>query len=182
MKRTLEYYLALKYEVRLRPIAEDEGGGYCATIPELGDLTFVAEGESEQEALANLESLRRDVFTELYRQGKDIPPPKTEEDFSGKFVVRIPKFLHRELFLRAKEESVSLNQLVVALLTRAFYSLVTGRPAESGAAGNKGFDDADIESAASRERGPAVHVLAAQDSDFLVPRPNGAFNGIVHGA
>lgn len=152
MKQSLKYYLELKYEVRLRPIPEEEGGGYCATIPELGDLTFVAEGESEREALANLESLRRDVFEELYRQGKEIPEPKSEEDFSGKFVVRIPKFLHRELYLRAKVESVSLNQLVVALLTRAFYSLVAGRAGseERGRlAEDKSVSDSAVEPAAA---------------------------------
>ncbi len=183
MKRTLEYYLALKYEVRLRPIPEEEGGGCCATIPELGDLTFVAEGESEQEAIDNLESLRREVFTELYRQGKDIPLPKTEEDFSGKFVVRIPKFLHRELYLRAKEESVSLNQLVVALLTRAFYSLVTGRAGTEDvqrSAADEPAAGSSAESTASRDRGCASDLLAALDVDLRPLRRNGAFEGVGH--
>jgi antitoxin HicB len=35
---------------------------------------------------------------------------------SGKFVVRMPPALHADLTARAKEQGVSLNQLVVALL------------------------------------------------------------------
>lgn len=35
---------------------------------------------------------------------------------SGKFMVRCPPALHADLAARAKEQGVSLNQLVVALL------------------------------------------------------------------
>jgi hypothetical protein len=36
--------------------------------------------------------------------------------YSGRFVVRIPKSLHRQLAETAASESVSLNQLVLTLL------------------------------------------------------------------
>lgn len=46
----------------------------------------------------------------------DIPEPEREEKFSGKFVVRIPKSLHRRLALTAEKEGVSLNHLASCLL------------------------------------------------------------------
>jgi hypothetical protein len=37
---------------------------------------------------------------------------------SGKFLLRLPRELHRDLALQAKEEGVSLNQLVALLLAQ----------------------------------------------------------------
>ena len=41
-----------------------------------------------------------------------VPVPIGERRFSGKFNVRVPESLHRELALAAAEERVSLNRLV----------------------------------------------------------------------
>ena len=42
-----------------------------------------------------------------------IPVPETANDYSGKFVVRLPKSLHQRLAIEADREGVSLNQLAV---------------------------------------------------------------------
>jgi antitoxin HicB len=44
--------------------------------------------------------------------GQTIPLPRSIEDYSGRFVVRIPKSLHQELVEMAEREGVSLNTLV----------------------------------------------------------------------
>ena len=41
------------------------------------------------------------------------------EGYSGRFVVRIPPSLHRDLVRAAAEERVSLNQLAAVALARA---------------------------------------------------------------
>jgi antitoxin HicB len=41
----------------------------------------------------------------------------SDEKFSGKFVLRLPKSLHRKLARNAKKENVSLNQYAVLLLS-----------------------------------------------------------------
>ena len=46
-----------------------------------------------------------------------IPIPEDVEDYSGKFVVRIPKTLHRRLAVQADKEGVSLNQLALYKLS-----------------------------------------------------------------
>nr|WP_283805092.1 toxin-antitoxin system HicB family antitoxin [Lentilactobacillus rapi] len=43
-------------------------------------------------------------------------PEPVDESFSGRITLRMPKSLHKELTVLAKEENVSLNQYVVALL------------------------------------------------------------------
>ena len=42
-----------------------------------------------------------------------IPVPETASDYSGKFVVRLPKSLHQRLVIEAEREGVSLNQLAL---------------------------------------------------------------------
>ena len=54
----------------------------------------------------------------MLERGESVPLPKTDDDYSGHFTVRAPKWLHRELARRAKEENTSLNQFVITQLAR----------------------------------------------------------------
>jgi HicB family len=47
-------------------------------------------------------------------KGQTIPQPLEELDYSGKFVVRLPKSLHRRAAFAANREGVSLNQFIVS--------------------------------------------------------------------
>ena len=115
--KDVNYYMNLPYRVELEPIPEEEGGGFSACVPQLGRYAFRADGETIAEALEKLEGIKREYFAAYLRDGVPIPEPeKDEEDYSGKFVLRIPKYLHRELSMRAKENNVSLNQFVSSLL------------------------------------------------------------------
>jgi hypothetical protein len=51
--------------------------------------------------------------------GDPIPEPRLLEDYSGKFVVRLPRSLHRDLVEMASQEGVSLNQYVNVALGRS---------------------------------------------------------------
>lgn len=51
--------------------------------------------------------------------GEPIPLPRSIDDYSGRFVVRIPKSMHRELVEMAEREGVSLNTLVNVALGKA---------------------------------------------------------------
>ncbi|MCG8514588.1 MAG: type II toxin-antitoxin system HicB family antitoxin [Halanaerobiales bacterium] len=71
--------------------------------------------------------LQSDVFKkvmgmkyELEEQQKDITGPEIPaiEEFSGKTVVRVPKSLHRDLFIISKKEVVSLNQIINLFLAQ----------------------------------------------------------------
>jgi antitoxin HicB len=121
MRKDLNYYKNLSYPVEVYKIPDDEGGGYSACIPQLGRYAFLADGESPDEAVSNLEEVKKDLFEEYLERGIPIPEPilEDEEEYSGKFIIRIPKQLHRQIALRAKKESVSLNQYVTHLLSTA---------------------------------------------------------------
>jgi len=102
-----------------RDVVADEDGVFIASIPELEGC--FADGDSVEEALANLEDVLRDWLTLAVEEGSEIPAPRrqTYEDFSGRFSVRVPKSLHRKLSERAEKEAASLNQLVSVLLAHA---------------------------------------------------------------
>lgn len=119
MRKNLEYYLSLIYPVELIRIPEDEGGGFSACIPQLGRNAFIADGDSVEEVLSNLQSLKEESFSRMLENGIPIPEPIQEEDeeFSGKFLVRVPKELHRNIAQRAKQNNISLNQFVQYIIT-----------------------------------------------------------------
>ena len=51
--------------------------------------------------------------------GEDIPEPRQEEEYSGKFNTRLPKSLHRKLVEAAERDGVSLNQWITSALAEA---------------------------------------------------------------
>jgi predicted HicB family RNase H-like nuclease len=123
MKNKLAYYLNLNYPIEIKRIPDSEGGGYTATIPQLGKYAFVGDGESIEEAIQNLEEIKAYLFEKYLDEGIPIPEPLDEEEknYSGKFVLRVPSELHRFLAQEAKRNGTTLNQYCVYLLTRKSY-------------------------------------------------------------
>ncbi|RPI18869.1 MAG: type II toxin-antitoxin system HicB family antitoxin [Ignavibacteriae bacterium] len=122
MKNNITHYMILDYEVVHRRLTKEEGGGYIAYIPQLGRNTFQADGETLEEALANLEIVKKELFKDFIKKGYQIPEPESQEqEYSGKFIVRVPKFLHKELVSEAKKNNSSLNQYVLTLLSKNLY-------------------------------------------------------------
>ena len=111
--KNLKYYLKLPYTTRLK---ENSDGTFFAEIEELpGCMT---EGDTETEALEMIEDAKKGWLTVAFKRKVGIPEPETDE-FSGKFNLRIPKFLHRQLAYKARQEDVSLNTFVTIALASA---------------------------------------------------------------
>jgi len=112
-RKSLEEYLALQYPMQV--IAAPEGG-YVIVFPDLpGCLTQV---ETADEIGPMAEDARRSWMESVYELGPDIPLPSYPEEYSGKFNLRIPRRLHRQLAEEAAREEVSLNQYVTFLLAQ----------------------------------------------------------------
>lgn len=110
--KPVEYYLNLNYPITLY---QAEEGGYVAEIEDLpGCLT---QGETLEEVSQKIEDARQRWIQTAYEDGVEIPLPRTDEEYSGKFLVRIPKHLHRHLAEKAMLEGVSLNQYVGIILS-----------------------------------------------------------------
>lgn len=113
-KKDIAYYLGLPYTKTLRA---DEDGDVVAKIVELPGCS--AHGADEQEALRNLAEAQRLWIEDCVAAGDAIPEPAREDPLpSGKWVQRVPRSLHRRLSQMAKEEGVSLNQLVTSMLSQ----------------------------------------------------------------
>lgn len=116
MKKTLAYYLDLEYTVRLK---ENEDGTYFAEIEELpGCFT---EGETQDEALRMIEDAKKSWLEVAVARSIPISEP-ADTEFSGKLNVRLPKYLHRSLAYKAKQEGVSLNTLISTALSASIAS------------------------------------------------------------
>jgi antitoxin HicB len=109
---SLDFYLAQPYPYTVLPDAED--GGFVIVFPDLPGCLSQAESADEIAPMAD-EARRLWIETE-YERGHDIPLPTGVGGYSGKFVVRLPKSLHRSLAESAEREGVSLNAWVTTLL------------------------------------------------------------------
>ncbi len=112
-RKPLEHYLNLNYPITFEAAPE---GGYFAQIEDLPGC--YAQGETIEEAAEMIEEARQLWLESAYEDGLDIPLPRDQEQYSGKFYIRTPKSLHRKLTLLAKREGVSLNQYLVSALSR----------------------------------------------------------------
>ncbi len=101
------------YSIRI--VWSDEEGGYIATSPEFEDLS--AFGATAQEAAAQLESVVRIAIASYRDSGWTLPKPKRVHEHSGQLRVRLPKSLHGRLADEAERDGVSLNTLIVTLLS-----------------------------------------------------------------
>jgi len=87
--------------------------GLCAEFPTLSWLAGTPEA-----ALKGIRRVVAEGIKIMEADGEEIPSPFSEKTFSGKFSVRIPPQVHRELSIQAAEEGVSLNRLISAKLSR----------------------------------------------------------------
>jgi predicted RNase H-like HicB family nuclease len=96
----------------------DEDEGYIAVAPDLPGCS--AFGDTEADALAELKFAIEAWKEAAVSAGNTIPRPSMPVDhsYSGKFIVRMPKSLHRELALSARDQNVSLNQFMIYLLSQ----------------------------------------------------------------
>lgn len=113
-EKGIEYYMSLPYRVEIYP--EPDGSGYTAVMPELPGCMTCAD--TLEELWSMIEEAKRGWLEISLEDGGYVPEPAPVEveKYSGKFVVRLPASLHRQLAKRAKQEKTSLNQLVVMLL------------------------------------------------------------------
>jgi predicted RNase H-like HicB family nuclease len=110
--KTIDYYKSLKYPIEL--VETDEG--VVVSNPDLpGCHSF---GETISDAIKNLDEVRLLWLEGYFKTYGSAPEPRDDEDYSGKFVLRVPKWLHRTLEKAAKREGISLNQLAVSLLSK----------------------------------------------------------------
>lgn len=114
--KDIKEYLELPYNFIIKPINDESGSYFYAHILELDGCQ--STGETFEEAYENLKDAMKGWIETKLEGGFDIPLPVKQNNFSGKFIVRIPKSLHYKLSIEAEEEGVSLNQYALYKLSR----------------------------------------------------------------
>jgi predicted HicB family RNase H-like nuclease len=87
--------------------------GLCAEFPSLSWL-----GKTPESALKGIRELVEGVIKDMKHTGEEIPQPISGKRYSGKFMVRVPPEVHRNLAVQAAEAGVSLNRIVGAKLSQ----------------------------------------------------------------
>jgi len=123
MEKTVDYYMNLPYTIELR---QDPEEGWFARVKELRGC--MSEGDTAEEAVAMVKEAMALWLEVALEEDIPIPEPRLEEEYSGKFVVRVPRSLHRELVEKAKQEGTSLNQYINVALARSLGRPVSASP------------------------------------------------------
>lgn len=113
--KDVEYYMQLPYAIEVQKISKEDGGGIFISIPLLKGC--MSDGECISEAYENLQEAQREWIEDMLERNLPIPEPLSTEDYSGKFIVRLPKTLHKMLAEQSAREGVSLNQYVTTALS-----------------------------------------------------------------
>ena len=111
----IEDYLERPYHIEIVWSASEDGdSGWVAEVKELEGC--IAQGRTRDELFENIERAMAAWIDDALEAGDPVPGPYEEPSHSGKVLVRMPPWLHRELASAARREEVSLNQFVVSLL------------------------------------------------------------------
>ena len=114
MNKTIEYYMSLPYRMELIPDTEE--GGFTVWYPELPGCITCAD--TIEEAVVNAVDAKKTWLEAAMNDCVDIYDPSDVSEYSGQFKLRIPKSLHRDLSIHAKQEGISMNQYCLYLLTK----------------------------------------------------------------
>ncbi|MDX9873211.1 MAG: toxin-antitoxin system HicB family antitoxin [Clostridia bacterium] len=113
---TVKEYMNLPYNYIIKPVHDKSGDYYHSSVLEFDGCQ--STGDTFEEAFKNLmEAMEGWIETKL-ENGFPVPEPVSPEQYSGRFVVRLPKSLHQKLSTEAVREGVSLNQYALYKLSK----------------------------------------------------------------
>lgn len=90
---------------------------YIGTVTEFPSLSWIAD--TPESALHGISDVVDQVLSDMQSSGEAAPQPLSLRTYSGKFMVRIPPELHRQLAIEAARQSVSLNRSILHKLASA---------------------------------------------------------------
>lgn len=105
---------SIEYPFEIRPLSKDEGGGYSIVFPDLPGCR--SDGAIPEEAIENGRDALKSWLAITHEFDDRLPKPFSA--VSGRFVQRVPRSLHAQLVAQAEAEGVSLNTLVVSLVSQ----------------------------------------------------------------
>jgi antitoxin HicB len=113
------------YPFTVRPLPEADGGGFLIEYPDLPGV--ISDGGTPEEAIENGRDALKAALLTMKEFGDPIPAPGAFNAASGQWRQRVPKTLHARLVERARQEGVSLNTLVTAMIAEGLGQRQTRR-------------------------------------------------------
>ncbi|MCL2277175.1 MAG: type II toxin-antitoxin system HicB family antitoxin [Treponema sp.] len=111
----IKNYLERPYHIVAQHITDESGSYYFATVREFDGC--MSHGDTYAEAFENIQMAMAGWIEAKIEGGFPIPEPIDDNQYSGKFVLRLPKSLHARLVHEAEQEGVSLNQYALYRLS-----------------------------------------------------------------
>jgi predicted HicB family RNase H-like nuclease len=74
--------------------------------------------KTSEASLKGVRKIAEGVIKDMRQTGEEIPQPIACKKYSGKFMVRVPPEVHRNLAIQASEAGVSLNRIAGSKLSR----------------------------------------------------------------
>lgn len=105
---------SIEYPFEIRPLSKDEGGGYSIVFHDLPGCR--SDGATPEEAIENGRDALKSWLAVAHEFDDRLPKPFSA--VSGRFVQRVPRSLHAQLVAQAEADGVSLNTLVVSLVSQ----------------------------------------------------------------
>src|SRR6185369_15762433 len=94
----------------------EEAAEYVSLCAEFPSLSWLAQ--TPEDALKGMRQVVSEVVADLIEHEEPVPEPISTKRLSGKFMVRVPPEVHRQLAIQAAEAGVSLNRLASAKLSQ----------------------------------------------------------------
>jgi len=113
--KTREYYMALPYKRIIYPTGEPGNEAFFAEVLEIEGCCV--DGATYTETYEKLTEAMGNCIQMYLNKGIEPPIPRLPHEYSGRVLVRMPAILQYKLALKAKEENVSVNQLIVSKLS-----------------------------------------------------------------
>jgi predicted HicB family RNase H-like nuclease len=92
----------------------DEDGEYVGLCAEFPGLSWL--DKTQEAALQGIRKLVAAAILDMESNNENVPQPLALKSYSGKFMVRIPPNIHRDIAIQAAEAKVSINRVVSAKL------------------------------------------------------------------
>lgn len=107
-----------QYTYRVEWSEEDQVHiGRCLEFPSLA-----AHGPNRQKALSEIEDVVAESVKWMAEAGERLPPAISTADYKGNILFRTTPKIHRALMMRAREEGISVNQLLSGLIQRNLFT------------------------------------------------------------
>ena len=104
---TINDYIKLPYTRLVQEMYDESGHYYYGRILELDGCQ--SSGDTLEELYKNLNEAMEGYLEVKLENNLQIPLPNKVSDYSGKFVIRLPKSLHQRLSIEAEQEGIRLN-------------------------------------------------------------------------